>query len=136
MEHRDHDLRRPSSQYIEVSPKAPTTCRHHIDAKQQVAAGMHEHAGTEGFGAYGEPVHERAPDEGTEVILRLVHERDGQGDNPKRSPGVLPEGHSEKRAPLGLHVAHEEAAPEEFLDEGDDDYHAEEAQCHRDEPSG
>ena len=98
----------------------------HGDAEDiLVAEGVGEDAGGEAFGAIGDEVEEDAGGDGGWPIWERVFEAEASGDDGGRFPGERAEGDGVEV--VIDEVAEEEAAPEDFFDEGDDDDEAEEA---------
>ena len=89
---------------------------------------MHHDACAEGFGADGEGVDEGAPEEGGGPVFGVMDEGDGEGGDPESFPGVGTEGDAGEGFVARDDVAHEPAAPAEFLNEGDNEGAAGEAE--------
>ena len=106
-------------------PEAPLAGVEDVEAEEEIGDGVGEDAGGEAFGAIGDEVEEDAGGDGGWPIWERVFEAEASGDDGGRFPGERAEGDGVEV--VIDEVAEEEAAPEDFFDEGDDDDEAEEA---------
>src|SRR4051812_2200757 len=91
---------------------------------------MHDDACGEAFGPDRQNIHEGTEAECAEPIRPVMHQHEGDRGDHKGAPGVASEGNLLEVLALRLHIAHEKAAPEDFLGKWNNQNHADEAHDH------
>ena len=110
-------------------PEAVFAVGHDVEAHEEIRGGVHDDASAEVFAPDAEEVGEAAVDEGGGAIRGAVGENEEAGNDEVGEPVGLSKGLFPVVSFPIEDETHEEAAPEDFLDEGDDDGGADETEC-------